>query len=194
MALTVTILLCIDAMKNNLKITQVLSDGGIIVYPTEGVYGLGCDPFNETAVRRLLKIKQRNIDKGLILVASSWDQVQDLVKIDLEKCDTIKCDDSCPTTWVFPATKKVPVWITGKFNTVAIRVTSHPGAKKICQDFGGPIVSTSANLAKQPPISSLKQLDKQLKDSVDFVVGGRVGSLKKPTQILDIKTRKIIRS
>lgn len=179
--------------KNIHKTIQVLSEGGIIIYPTEGVYGLGCDPFNETAVLRLLKIKKRNVDKGLILIASDWGQVQDLVKIDLARCDAVKLSKDDPTTWVFPATKKVPVWITGKFNTVAIRVTSHLVAKEICKKFNGPIVSTSANLAKQPPMRSLRQIDKQLKETVDFVVRGRVGNLKKPTQICDIKTGKIIR-
>lgn len=180
--------------KNIHKITQVLSEGGIIVYPTEGVYGLGCDPFNETAVLRLLKIKKRNVDKGLILIAASWDQVQKLVKIDLDKCTAIKLNNDYPTTWVFPATKKAPSWITGKFNTIAIRVISHPIAKEICQKFNGPIVSTSANLAKQQPIKSLNKLNGQLKDAVDLIVNGRVGGLKKPTQICDVKTGKIIRS
>src|SRR4030067_1807882 len=146
-------------MKNKINhITKTLHKGGIIAYPTEGVYGLGCDPFNETAALRLLKIKQRHINKGLILIASDWNQVKNLIKLDLKKYPVIKLNNKNPITWVFPATKKVPRWITGKFNSVAIRVTSHPIAKKICQKFGGPIVSTSANLTKQPPITRLTHI------------------------------------
>ena len=181
-------------MKNKINhITKTLHEGGITAYPTEGVYGLGCDPFNETAVLRLLKIKQRHINKGLILIASSWKQVENLINLDLKKYPVIKFNNQHPITWVFPATKKAPSWITGKFNSIAIRVTSHPIAKKICQKFGGPIVSTSANLTKQPPITRLNQMEQRLISKVDFILQGRVGGLKKPTKICDIRTGKIIR-
>jgi len=172
---------------------KTLHEGGIIAYPTEGVYGLGCDPFNETAVLRLLKIKQRHINKGLILIASSWKQVENLINLDLKKYPVIKLKNQHPITWVFPATKKAPSWIMGKFNSIAIRVTSHPIAKKICQKFGGPIVSTSANLTKQLPITRLNQMDQRLISKVDFILQDRVGRLKKPTKICDIRTGKIIR-
>ena len=174
-------------------IIKILREGGIIAYPTEGVYGLGCDPFNETAVLRVLKIKQRHINKGLILIASNWNQVKNLINLDLKKYPVIKLNNKNPITWVFPATKKVPRWITGKFNSVAIRVTSHPIAKKICQKFGGPIVSTSANLTKQSPITRLGQMDRPLVSKIDFIAQGRVGKLKKPTNICDVKTGKVFR-
>ena len=172
---------------------KVLKEGGIVLYPTEGVYGLGCDPFNETAVLRLLKIKKRDVSKGLILIAASWDQVKDLVKIDLTKRSIIKSNDSVPTTWVFPSTKETPRWITGKFRSIAIRVTKHPEVKKICQKFGGPIVSTSANITKQLAIKKLTQVDKKILNSVDYILLGKIGVLGKPTQICNIRTGKIIR-
>lgn len=172
---------------------QVLHDGGIIIYPTEGVYGLGCDPFNKTAVFRLLRIKQRDVCKGLILVAANWEQVRDLIKFDWRNSAIIKAKSSLPTTWVFPAADKTPEWITGKFDSVAIRVITHPIANEICQKFNGPIVSTSLNLAGQLPVGCLTKLNKDIRLSVDCVVGGRVGNLKKPTQICDASTGKIIR-
>jgi L-threonylcarbamoyladenylate synthase len=183
----------IEFMQNKIKQTiKVLRQGGIILYPTEGVYGLGCDPFNETAVLRLLKIKRRNVNKGLILIATNWQQVKDLLKINIEQCAASK-KSNYPTTWVLPATKKAPRWITGKFNSIAIRVTSHPMAKKICQKFGGPIVSTSANLTKKAPVKNLKQVDKKIICNIDFVVHGRVGNLGKPTRICDIERAEILR-
>jgi L-threonylcarbamoyladenylate synthase len=172
---------------------KVLREGGIIAYPTEGVFGLGCDPFNETAVLRLLKIKRRRVEKGLVLIASSWDQVKNLIKTGLFKSCTIKPNSKKPITWVFPATKKVPSWVSGEFDSVAIRVTLHPVAKKLCQDFGGSIISTSANLVGKNPAKNLKQVSEQFASVVDFIVSGRVGNLKKPTEIREIKTNKLIR-
>jgi len=172
---------------------KVLREGGIIAYPTEGVFGLGCDPFNKTATLRLLKIKQRSVEKGLILIASNWNQVKDLIKMDLCKNCAIKLKSKNPITWVFPATKKVPRWVLGKFVSVAIRVTLHPIAKKLCQKFGGPIISTSANVASASPAKNAKQVAKQFVGAVDFIVSGRVGNLKKPTEIRDVKTNKLIR-
>lgn len=94
-------------MQQNIKqAIKILKEGGIIAYPTEGVFGLGCDPFNQTAVMRLLKIKQRDVAKGLILIAASWDQVTDLIK--LNNPSLPKPDSKKPITWIFPATKKIP--------------------------------------------------------------------------------------
>jgi len=170
---------------------KILQEGGIIAYPTEGVFGLGCDPFNQTAVMRLLKIKQRDVTKGLILIAASWDQVTDLIK--LTNIDLPKLDPKNPITWVFPATKKPPMWVRGDFKSIAIRITTHPLAKKLCQKFGGPIISTSANLAGQNPIQNTKQAQEQFAAIIDFILPGEVGDLNKPSQICDIKTSQLIR-
>lgn len=172
---------------------KVLKNGGIIAYPTEGVFGLGCDPFNETAVLRLLKIKKRKIEKGLILIASNWNQVRSLIKTSLIKTSLPKNKNPIAITWVFPSTKKAPIWITGKFNSVAIRVTSHQVAKKLCRAFGGPIVSTSANLNNKKPVKNLKQLYKQFAYKTDYILPGQVGDLGKPTEIWDARTNKLLR-
>jgi L-threonylcarbamoyladenylate synthase len=172
---------------------KVLREGGIIAYPTEGVFGLGCDPFNETAVLRLLKIKQRKGAKGLILIASNWQQVKALIKISSSDVATIKLSGTKPITWIFPATKRVPSWVSGKFNSVAIRVTSHPIAKKLCQKFKGPMVSTSANLVGRMPAKSVIQARKQFAKNIDFVVNGQVGNLNKSTEMRNVRTNKTIR-
>jgi L-threonylcarbamoyladenylate synthase len=174
---------------------KALREGGIIAYPTEGVFGLGCDPFNETAVKRLLKIKGRKAEKGLILIASSWSQARGLIKNQSSlRAIGEAIQDKNPTTWIFPATKKVPSWVCGKFNSVAIRVTLHPIAKNICQKFGGPIISTSANLVAEAPAKNTKQVREQFSAIIDLIVSGRVGALKKTTQIRDAKANKLIRS
>jgi len=181
-------------MQNQIQqAVKVLREGGIIAYPTEGVFGLGCDPFNETAVLRLLKIKRRKRGKGLILIAASWKQTEPLIKEGFLSRDIIKQSKSQPITWVFPAAKKVPKWISGGLSSIAIRVTQHSRAKEICKRFGGPIVSTSANLAGQLPANTAKQVQKQFGEVIDFMVSGRVGGLKKTTEIRDVKTNKMIR-
>ena len=169
-----------------------LQNGGIIAYPTEGVFGLGCDPFNQTAVMRLLKLKQRDVAKGLILIAASWEQVLDLIQT--KNLVLPPPNPKQPTTWVVPATAKVPAWVRGDFKSIAIRITTHPLASQLCQAFGGPIVSTSANLAGQEPARTASQVAQQLGANIDFMLPGAVGNLNKPSQICDIATQKILRS
>lgn len=188
----------IDKKITNEKIIQILKTGGIIAYPTEGVYGLGCDPFNKDAVKKLLHIKKRQMAKGLILIAASWQQILPLIKLENIKptiLKKIRANWPGPITWIFPSTKIVPKWITGKHNSVAIRITSHPTAKKICQKFGGPIVSTSANLAGNSPIITKKALIAQFSslNQKIIITKGRVGRLKHPTKIYDALTGKILR-
>lgn len=175
------------------RVVEVLKQGGIILYPTEGVYGLGCDPFNQTAVLRLLQIKQRNINQGLILIVSSWRQAKKLIALDLKKCELLKNKTNYPVTWVFPATKNVPRWIRGKFRSIAIRVTTHKIAKALCQKFGGPIVSTSANLTGGSSIKNLKDIESDVFNRVDFIVPGELGNFGQPSKIVDARNGKVLR-
>ena len=118
--------------------------GKVIAYPSEGVWGLGCDPENKEAVSFLLKLKKRPIEKGLILVGSNLDQMKPY--IDIEKYKS-KLMTKWPGahTWIVP-TKTAPKWIIGDFSSIALRLTDHPTIKDICEGFGGAIVSSSANL------------------------------------------------
>lgn len=178
-------------LKDIKQAVKIIQEGGIIAYPTEGVFGLGCDPFNQTAVLRLLKIKQRDVAKGLILIAASWKQVTDLIKV--ININLPKPDPKQPTTWVLPAAKKTPAWVRGDFKSIAIRITTHPIAKKLCQQFGGPIISTSANLTGQSPSKNTKQAKQQFAATIDFILPGKTGGFNKPSQICDIKTNNLIR-
>lgn len=174
--------LAIDAIKK----------GGVVAYPTEAIYGLGCDPFNEIAVHKILDVKQRSIDKGLILIASDFSQIKDLI-IPSEHMALILKTWPGPNTWVFPATDKVPKWITGQFQGVAIRVTDHPLAKLLCSEFAGPLVSTSANLSSKSPAKTWHALDEKLLEAIDYVVKGPVGGLEKCSSIRDALNLKVLR-
>ncbi|CAM4447790.1 MAG: Threonylcarbamoyl-AMP synthase [Legionellaceae bacterium] len=177
------------------KAITVLKTGGIIAYPTEGVYGLGCDPFDPATVHRLLQIKQRNIYKGLILIAADWESIKKLVKdnIPIEKLKVAQASWPGPYTWIFPASDVVPPWIKGQFDTVALRITAHPIAHALCKAFEGPIVSTSANISAHSSLKLLEDVRKEFINKVDFILPGRVGDLNGPTLIRDVLTGETIR-
>lgn len=159
--------------------------GAVVAYPTEAVYGLGCDPLNETAVMSLLAIKQRPIEKGLILIASSLEQLRPYLALDQAIIDRIIPTWPGPVTWVVPAQPWVPKWLTGKHDSLAVRVTNHPIDRDLCAQFGSPLVSTSANPTTQPAIKDSRKLLKTFADSDIFIVHGKVGELGQETAIYD---------
>jgi L-threonylcarbamoyladenylate synthase len=176
-------------------IAEILHHGGVIAYPTEAVYGLGCDPFNHDAVKKLLSLKQRGESKGLILVAANWEQAQPLIA-DLDENLINKALATWPgaVTWVFPAAEIVPEWIRGEHNSVAIRISAHPVVRRICEAFGAPIVSTSANVAGFAPARTEQDVLQQFPVGIDFIVPGEIGGLDKPTPIYDVRTGEVFRT
>jgi len=171
---------------------KILTKGGIIAYPTEAIYGLGCDPFNETAVHRIFEIKQRPLTKGLILIASEYSQIEDLI-MPTKHMDEILKTWPGPNTWVFPVTNKVPEFLLGEFNALAVRITNHPISRSLCTEFGGPITSTSANISNDPPVKTWQELSPNLFDKIDYVVKGTVGDSEKCSSIRDASTLEVLR-
>lgn len=174
---------------------QLLQQGDVIAYPTEAVFGLGCDPYNQTAVLKILALKNRPIEKGLILIANNFEQL--IPYIDLSKVSEQQKQlmlDSWPgaVTWVVPKNKRTPYFLTGQFDSIAIRIPDHPLVRQLCQQFGKPIVSTSANLSGQPPAKTVSDIESQFGN--DFaVLQGETGKRINPSEIRDIKTGEIIR-
>lgn len=172
---------------------HLLNKGEVIAYPTEAVYGLGCDPFNQQAVEQLFHVKQRPVEKGVILIAESVEQIQDWVE--LKDCPwepKVLETWPGPVTWVLPTKEKLPDWITGGRDSVAIRVTAHPVVHQLCKEFGGPIVSTSANLTGEAPAKSCQQI-KQYFDNKVYCLDAALGELSQPTQIWDAKSNQQLR-
>jgi len=184
-----------NAPMKSISITTAIThlhSGDIIAYPTEAVYGLGCDPFNQTATTKLCQLKHRPRSKGLILIAADWSQVKTLTApIPLERFDAITSTWPGPNTWVFPASNIAPAWITGDHNTIAIRITDHPTATALCRAFNGPLVSTSANLSDQAPATNIDVLHKTFPTTP--IVEGALGTLTKPTPIREALTGKLLR-
>jgi len=171
----------------------ILHKGGIIAYPTESCYGLGCDPCNNQAIQSLLKIKHRHWHKGLILIAASVEQLYPY--IDKNKFDIDKAESSWPgpTTWVVPAAENISHYLRGDHSGIAVRVSDHPLTRLLCRTFRGPIVSTSANPEGHPPALSAKGVRRYFGDKVELIVEGQLGGLKKPTPIYDVLNGRCLR-
>lgn len=155
------------------KAAQWLNSGKLLAYPTESVWGIGCDPFNQSAVEQLLAIKQRPIDKGMIVVTDHIDRIAPLLNA-LTSAQRRSIIDSWQMmanqqaqTWLLPLSTElsvpIPSWITGAHNSVAVRVIAHPLIQQLCSQMVsadnpyGFIVSTSCNPSGQPPALSLEE-------------------------------------
>lgn len=175
---------------------RALNNGGVIAYPTEAVWGLGCDPFDAEAVARLLRLKRRPMHKGLILVAAELSQIRPLLAA-LDARQRQQLDETWPgpVTWLLPDPADwVPAWVKGRHDSVAVRVSDHPGVRALCNAFGGPIVSTSANPSTAQPARSRLKVSAYFGCRVDYIVPGKLGGLDRPTQIRDIGSNKFIRT
>lgn len=173
-----------------------LHAGSILAYPTEAVWGLGCDPRNEAAVRRLLAIKQRDIGKGLILIAAHESQLApfiDMAALSDTQREAVRASWPGPNTWVVPASADAPRWITGAHEGIAVRVSAHPQVIALCEAFGGALVSTSANLAGQPAPQRRAQLDAALIAQIDGLTEGETGQRAAPSTIRDARSGALLR-
>jgi L-threonylcarbamoyladenylate synthase len=175
---------------------RIMRQGGVIAYPTEAVWGLGCLPDNEAAVQRILSLKQRHVSKGLILVASSISQFEPyLHHLSSEQRKTLEESWPGPSTWLIPHHNSVPSWISGKYISVALRVSKHPHIRHLCDAVGGPIVSTSANPQGKPAPKQTWQVKRYFRHQkeLDFIVSGCVGRRAEPSTITDLVTGTVIR-
>lgn len=173
---------------------RVLRAGGVVAYPTEAVYGLGCDPLNRAAVERVLAIKQRPVEKGLILIASRFEQLAPFVQPpDEGVMQRLRETWPGPVTWLLPANPATPRWLRGRHHSLAVRVTAHPLAAALCSAFGGPVVSTSANASGRPPARSALQARLRC-PGIDLVLHGATGGLERPSAIRDAVTGATLRA
>ena len=173
-----------------------LRKGGVIAYPTEGVWGLGCDPRDEAATLRLLALKQREVGKGLILIAADEAQLAPFVAMDAlasDQRDAVRASWPGPNTWIVPASIDAPAWITGDHDGIAVRVSAHPVVIALCDAFGGALVSTSANIATLPSPRTRTELDPRVAAGVDAVAPGETGGLLQATPIRDSRDGRSLR-
>ena len=175
------------------RAADVLLQGGIIAYPTEGVFGLGCLPDEFDAVARILCIKRRDARKGLILIAATKEQFDGWISLpgDSELPDP---DPLHPVTWVVPPGPRVNPVIRGDNEGLAVRLTSNPIARQICNAVGSPIVSTSANVSGRRTARNRYVLRRQFARRVDYIVPGECGPASGPSEIQDIVSGNVLRA
>jgi len=170
-----------------------LKSGGIIAYPTEAVYGIGCDPYNKNSVKKITQIKKRESRKSYILVASELSQLSNLININSLSEEVL---NSWPghNTWLIKPKKNIPSWLMDNENgLIAIRVSSHPEIVELCQFFKNPIISTSANISGNKILKNHHDVEKIFGSDLDYLVLGNVGEHPEPSIIKDMKTGKVIR-
>ncbi|MGN2253179.1 L-threonylcarbamoyladenylate synthase [Frateuria sp. GZRe12] len=171
--------------------------GGVLAYPTEAVYGLGCDPRDQDAFERLFALKQRPPTQGVLLIAADFSQVEryiDLARVPAEVRAQVEASWPGPNTWIFPRTAEVPAWVAGAHAGIALRVTAHAPAAALCRAWGGALVSTSANPHGSPPARSAQQVLDYFGDALDGVLDAPLGGQERPTVIRDALTGAIIRA
>ena len=174
------------------RAAEVLLGGGIIAYPTEGVFGLGCLPDDIMAIQRLLDIKKRDAAKGLILIASNFDQLDGWASLPGKPSIPLP-DPTHPVTWIVPPGPKTHPMIHGQHDGLAIRLTTNPIAAAICDAVATPIVSTSANLSGKPTARNRIVLRRQFGARVDYIVPGDCGPASGASEIRDLTTGKVLR-
>lgn len=177
---------------------QALAAGEILAYPTEAIFGLGCDPLDARAVRRILAIKRRPEHKGLILIAADLDALWPFI-LPLEPARMAEIEASWPgpNTWLLPARPETPTWLTGAHETIAVRIPDHPIARALCAAWagygGGALVSTSANIAARAPARTALDVRHRLPKGPDLILNARCGGNPRPSLIRDARTGRVLR-
>jgi len=175
------------------RAADALLQGGVIAYPTEGVFGLGCLPDEVLAVVRVLQLKRRDVRKGVILIAATADQLDGW--IDAATLPLLPSPDpSHPITWIAPPGPLVTPILRGDNNGIAVRLTTHPVALSLCNEVESPLVSTSANISGRPIARNRFVLRRQFMQRVDYIVPGDCGSASGPSEIRDLLTGQVLRA
>jgi len=175
---------------------RLLRDGGVLAYPTEAVFGLGCDPHDQAAFGRLFALKQRPPTQGVLLIAADFAQVAPYIDVDAVPAEVmarVQASWPGPHTWIFPRAAAVPAWIAGAHAGIALRVTAHAPAAALCRAFGGALVSTSANPHGSAPARSAEEAADYFGAALDGVLVAPVGDLPRPTTIRDALTGATLR-
>jgi len=171
--------------------------GGVLAYPTEAVYGLGCDPHDRAAFDRLFALKGRPATQGVLLIAADFDQIApyiDLAAVPEAVLADVRASWPGPHTWIFPRSERVPAWVAGAHAGIALRVTAHAPAAALCRAFGAPLVSTSANPHGEPPARDVATLERYFGDRLDGALEAALGGQERPTTIRDALSGAIIRA
>ena len=174
---------------------RLITLGAVVAYPTEACFGIGCDPTNRSALKRIARIKNRPVGKGLIVIAHNVESLLPYLSIQNESIlDQPLATWPGPYTWIFPVSSWASNLLCSADKTIAVRVTAHSVAAHLSRLAGGAIISTSANRHGLTPIRQYVHVERCLGKQLDFVVRGTLGHQKKPTQIRDAMTGHLVRA
>ncbi|GAB3790833.1 L-threonylcarbamoyladenylate synthase [Dyella agri] len=176
---------------------DLLRAGGVLAYPTEAVYGLGCDPHDQAAFAKIFALKQRPATQGVLLIAADFAQVEryiDFERVPEAVLAQVRASWPGPHTWIFPRSAAVPDWVAGAHAGIALRVTAHEPVVALCRAFGGALVSTSANPHGEPPARSAATVQDYFGEVLDGVLDAPLGTQASPTTIRDALSGAIIRA
>ncbi len=149
--------------------TKILSNGGVILYPTDTIWGLGCDATNEAAIRRIIKIKGRDSGKNLLILVKDEEMLRSYVEYIPQQALQLLHFSNQPTTIIYPKAKNLPIHLLSNSESIGIRIPKHDFCQSLLAEFGKPIVSTSANFSTQPSPCCFSQIDSRLLELVDYV-------------------------
>lgn len=178
------------------KYALAINQGAVFAYPTDTIWGLGCHPQLQHAAERILKIKNRPFDKGIILLSNRIDYCQGFIDEDYfqQQYRQICTPESVATTWLLPARTSCPKWLTGKNNTVAVRLTTLPHIQSLCNRLALPLISTSANISRRIPCRNTFLIHRQFANQVDFIIDGIANGSHRASRIIDKRSGEIIRA
>lgn len=172
---------------------KAIDSGGVIAYPTESVFGLGCDPYNSDAIKKILSIKKRPAYKGLIILVSDIEQAQPFLQpLSNQQLERVNTPRERAITWLMPCLPEVSPLLRGHFQSLAVRITQHPIARAICELTNTPLVSTSCNIAGKSELKTVVEVRNHMKAKIDWLVSGRCGG-QAPSQIIDITNNRVLR-
>ncbi|MFV9614726.1 MAG: L-threonylcarbamoyladenylate synthase [Gammaproteobacteria bacterium] len=171
---------------------HIINRGGIIAYPTDTIYGLGCDPYNPDAVKKINAIKQRPLNKQFILLAANINQLRPLILIKKEQ-EKIITQNTQVTSWIVKASPTAPPWLVGDSKTLCIRISKHDEVQRLCNTLGHAIISTSANLAGKKTAKNALQLHKYFHQYVEIILIANKNPGRKASKIIRLCDNQVIR-
>lgn len=176
------------------RFSHAVSRGAVFGYPTDTIWGFGCHPLIAQSVMRILRIKQRPVDKGVILLSSRLEYCRAYIDASPDLLESIQNPIEPPTTWLLPASERCPVWLRGANPTIAVRITRHPLMQLLCDRLESPVVSTSANRAGAAPARNTIQMHRQFAAELDFIVSGFAAGSGRPSEIKSPLSGETLRS
>ncbi len=178
----------VDAARGRLRA------GGVLAYATESCFGLGCNPFDVRAIRRILAIKGRPTHKGLIVIAANLQQLRPLIRpLTPVQLATVQRYWPGPYTFLLPASRRVPTLLRGRHDKIAVRISAHGEAAALCRALGSPLVSTSANRAGQKSLKTARGCRQAFSRQQVLTLQGRIGKRRKPSTIIDLDSGRVLR-